>query len=103
MAGTATLFPNCLYAEASATAITKLSGKPCRRAHSRGVIRRIPSRLISPLILVTGVVSVFAEDANHNDYKWVDIWGTKEHIAVLIWFFSFLLFPHALLSYVILL
>lgn len=47
-------------------------------------------------------ISVFAEDANHNDYKWVDIWGTKEHIAVLIWFFSFPLFPIYIIVFLVL-
>lgn len=44
-------------------------------------------------IYASKYISIFAEDNDHNDYTWVNLWGTKEHIAMLICFFSFLLFP----------
>lgn len=47
-------------------------------------------------------ISIFTEDNNHDDYKWVDLWGTKEYIAVLIWFFSFLLFPIYIIVFLVL-
>ena len=37
ISGTTTEFPNCLYACVSDTVILKVSGNPCKRAHSLGV------------------------------------------------------------------
>lgn len=47
MTGTATEFPNCLYACVSETGMANASGYPIRRAHSLGVSLR--GRLFSPL------------------------------------------------------
>ena len=46
--GTVTLLPSCLYRCVSESGSLYESGKPCRRAHSRGVSLRMSASLICP-------------------------------------------------------